>query len=59
MSHTSIRSIIEHSQNWMKKYNKSELIKWVQVCSIHPSNQIYQGRFELLLGIALSVRDNP
>jgi hypothetical protein len=41
----------------MKKYNKSELIKWIQVCSIHPSNQIYQGRFELLLGIALSVRD--
>ena len=57
MSHKSIKSIVEHTQNWMKKYNKSELIKWVQVCSIHPSNQIYQGRFELLLGIALSVRD--
>ena len=57
MSHKSIKSIVEHTQNWMKKYNKSELIKWLQVCSIHPSNQIYQGRFELLLGITLSIRD--
>jgi len=57
MSNKSIKSIVEHTQNWMSKYNKSELIKWIQVCSIHPSNQIYQGRFELLLGIALSVRD--
>ena len=57
MSHKSIKSTVEQSQNWMKKCNKSELIKWIQICSIHPANQLYQGRFELLLAISLSIRD--
>jgi hypothetical protein len=54
---SSIKTIVEHAQQWMRKYKKADLIKWVQVCSIHPSNQIYQGMFELLLGILLSIRD--
>ena len=57
MSGNSIESIIEHTKNWMKRYNKSKLIKWIQICSIHPTNQLYQGRFELLLAISLSIKE--
>lgn len=48
--------LIQEIQNWMKTYSPSKLLKWIQITSIHPSNQIYQCRFELLLAILLSIK---
>lgn len=39
----------------LKKYDQVELFLWTQVISIHPNNQLYQYRFELLCAIILSL----
>lgn len=42
-------------KEWMQKYNPKELFLWIQTTAIHPANQIYQIRFELLLGLLFSI----
>ncbi len=42
-------------KEWMQKYNPKELFLWIQTTAIHPTNQIYQIRFELLLGLLFSI----
>ncbi|KKN16395.1 hypothetical protein LCGC14_0976340 [marine sediment metagenome] len=42
----------------MKQYRPETLLKWIQTCSIYLGNQRYQLRFELLLAIILSMKDD-
>jgi len=46
---------LDFIKNWFIKYNIKDLFLWLQVTAIHPSNQIFQHRFELLLGILFSI----
>lgn len=49
-----IPNIIER----FKYYNGEELFLWIQTIALHPSNQIFQSRFELLLGLLFSIHPN-
>ena len=40
----------------LREYNQEELFLWTQVVSIHPNNQLYQYRFELLCATLLSIK---
>ncbi len=42
----------------LKEYDQDELFLWTQVVSIHPNNQLYQYRFELLCTIILSIKSD-
>lgn len=46
---------LEDVKNWLKKYNIKELFLWIQLVSLHPRNQLYQIRFEILIFILLSI----
>jgi len=41
---------------WMKTYSFEELLNFIQITSIHPSNQIFVKRFEFLLALLMSIR---
>lgn len=41
--------------SWMAKFNLRDLLLLIQTTAVHPSNQIYQSRFEFLLGILFSI----
>ncbi len=49
-------SLINETIKWMEKYNAKEILTWIEVISIHPSNQIYQVRFEFLIAVLLSIK---
>jgi hypothetical protein len=56
----SLKSITEMKKlskikEWMQKYNPRELLLWIQTTAIHPANQIYQIRFEVLLALLFSI----
>lgn len=42
-------------KDWMKSYNVRELFLWLQTTAVHPANQLFQARFELLLGLLFSI----
>lgn len=42
--------------NWLKNYNIRELFLWIQTTAVHPANQLFQIRFELLLCLLFSIR---
>ena len=50
--------LINETIKWMKKYNPKDILTWIEVISIHPSNQIYQIRFEFLIAILVSIEPN-
>ncbi len=51
----SLSEVIKNVKTWMSEYNPSVLNKWITVISIHPSNQIFNIRFEFLLAILTSI----
>jgi hypothetical protein len=50
--------LINQSKEWMRNYSPEILLKWILTCSIYPSNQKYQLRFEFLLATILSLKDD-
>ncbi len=42
---------------WMKKYDFLKCISWIQAIAIHPNNQLYQMRFEYLIGCSLTIKN--
>lgn len=52
--------LLEHLKNdiknWMKKYNLKDILTWIEIIAIHPSNQIFQTRFEFLIAVLLSIK---
>ncbi len=44
--------------NKFKQYNKREMYKWLLVSALHPSNQRYVIRYELLIYTLLSIPEN-
>lgn len=48
----------EDVKSWFKRYNLKELFQWIQLISLHPQNQLYQIRFEILICILLSVKQD-
>lgn len=42
-------------KDWMKNYNVRELFLWIQTLAVHPANQLFQTRFETLLGFLFSI----
>jgi hypothetical protein len=40
----------------LRKFNQKDLFLWTQITSLHPNNQLYQYRFELLCSIILSMQ---
>lgn len=52
------KCIINQTKKWMKQYTPEILMKWIQTCSIYPGNQKYQLRFELLIAIILSMKED-
>lgn len=52
----SIEKIITSIRIWMRKYNPIILYKYISILSIHPSNQIFQIRFEFLLAVMTAIR---
>ena len=51
----SEEQLINETIKWMKKYNPKDILTWIEVISIHPSNQIFQIRFEFLIAILVSI----
>ena len=41
--------------DWLKNYNIRELFLWIQTTAVHPANQLFQIRFELLLYLLFSI----
>lgn len=39
----------------MKYYNVRDLLLWIQTTAVHPANQLFHLRFELLLGLLFSI----
>lgn len=54
----NFKNHINQTKKWMKQFAPETLLKWIQTCSIYPGNQRYQLRFELLLAIILSMKDD-
>jgi len=52
----SLEEIIIYIKNWMCEHDPSILYKWIEILSIHPSNQKYQTRFEFLLAILTTIK---
>lgn len=42
-------------ERWMQRYNPDDLLLWIQTTAVHPANQMYQIRFEFLLGVLFSI----
>ncbi|KKM98828.1 hypothetical protein LCGC14_1153980 [marine sediment metagenome] len=54
----NFKNHINQTKKWMKQFAPETLLKWVQTCSIYRGNQKYQLRFELLLAIILSIKED-
>ncbi|MGP2657856.1 hypothetical protein ACOJTA_12535 [Malaciobacter sp. WC5094] len=46
---------IEDIQNQLKQFNKLELYQWLTISSLHPSNNIFVTRYELLIYTLLNI----
>ncbi len=49
------KTTFSNIRDWMKNYNEVDLFLWIQTAAVHPANQLFQMRFELLLGILFSI----
>jgi hypothetical protein len=54
----NFNNLVTQWKNWLKKYSPEILLKWIQSCAIHPGNQRFQLRFELLLAIIISIEND-
>jgi len=42
----------------LRRYNPTQLLLWIEVAAIHPSNQLFGKRFEFLLALLFSIPAN-
>ena len=50
-----LKWIIDDIKNWMRQYEPVYLFKWIELLSIHPSNQKFQIRFDFLIALLSSI----